>query len=329
MISIRHTVTELERYEQERTAAVECYHQAILNLAHYTIEISPEITGPQRQYLKTLAGTVANATADVLAESQGTLRGLLRDYRDKAAGFLGQMRQELAATTRALEELMDSLAQSDGDNEARLKTNLVRLREVAGRPEAAAVRASLLATAGKLEEGLEEVRKQHQLALAQFQVEIRMLHQRIDSLEAASAIDSLTKLCGRTEMEEHIRSTEPGYCLLLARVSGLSLAKTRFNGDVARQLVAAFVRRLRNCLPPGTMLGRWGNEEFIALVNVPKIQAIKLTQSIGEQLSGPYACVKDGKTVRPAIQLSMAAVESAGSTPKHVLEQVGMFLTGD
>jgi GGDEF domain-containing protein len=328
VISIGHSIAELERYERERNAAVACYRTAIQNLAQYTVDLTRDLTEPQRKYLEALAATVTPGSEQTLAESQGTLRGLLRDYRDKAARYLAEMREELIGTTRALEEILDSLSQSDGDSESRVRAAAVKLREVAELPAAEAIRSTLLSAAGSIDEGLDQIHKQHQLAIAQFQVEIRMLHKRIDSLEAAETIDSLTKLCGRSEMEERLKSAPPGYCLLLARASGIRLAESRFGAEVAGELAGAFVRRLRNCLHPTALIGRWSTEEFVALISVPKTEAIKLAKFVGEQLSGSYACIRNGKTVRPSLQLSVATVESAGSTPDRVRQQVAAFLVG-
>jgi len=55
MISIRNSVAELERCYKERDVAVDCYLTAIRNVAHYTIELTPEISEPQRIHLGALA----------------------------------------------------------------------------------------------------------------------------------------------------------------------------------------------------------------------------------------------------------------------------------
>ena len=46
-----------------------------------------------------------------LEESRATLRGLLRDYRDKTSHYLNILRGDLNAAALALEEILDSLGQ--------------------------------------------------------------------------------------------------------------------------------------------------------------------------------------------------------------------------
>src|ERR1035441_1129760 len=87
MISIRSSLTELERCHQIRAVVLDCYVLAIKNIAHYAIELDEQLTGPHRKYLETLATEVAADAGDAAVESRATLRGLLRDYRDKATQY--------------------------------------------------------------------------------------------------------------------------------------------------------------------------------------------------------------------------------------------------
>ena len=96
MISIQQNLSELEKTHQMRQIALECYLAAIGNMAHYAVDLESAITGPHRQYLSNLAAELAAASPEALSESRSTLRGLLRDYRDRAARYLGDLRNQLS-----------------------------------------------------------------------------------------------------------------------------------------------------------------------------------------------------------------------------------------
>jgi GGDEF domain-containing protein len=315
-------MTEMEICNQERNAAVECYVTAIRNVAHYAIEFDDEATGPFRKYLTVVAGEAARADPVVLGETRSTVRGLLRDYRDKASHYLRDLREELGSTMRSLQEILDSLLESDGDHENRLRTTVGRLRQ--------ATDPDVLAAANAIEDSMEQVRKQHQFAVSQFLAEIRMLHKRIDSLERAASIDNLTKLLTRVEIEDHIRTIERAdYGLLLVKLSGFRAAGVQYNREVAAELAGAFAKRLRNSLPANAAISRWSEEEFVALVaGMTNADAAANAKWVADHLSGPYACLQGGKSVRPMIELTVAIVNSEGQTAGRVLEQVEEFLTG-
>jgi GGDEF domain-containing protein len=306
----------LDRTDRLRQTAFDCYVAAIQDTAHYAIELEEALTAPHKGHLETLAAEAVGTDAASLMGTRATFRGLLRDYRDKASEFIQTLREELASGARALEEILKSLSLSDGDHETRLRGSIERLRQISGSPEGAGVRTALLAASEAIGNSVEDMKKQHELSIAQFQMEIHMLHKRIDSLEMAAMIDSMSKLFSRAEMEERIRSANgETYTLLLIRASGLRLAEAHFGPAVAAELAGAFGKRLRNSLPPETVLGRWGAEEFVAKAQMAKHKAITASKWVTENLSGPYSCLKDGKTVRPSLQISVATVDRQPGEP--------------
>lgn len=330
MTSIKSSLNELERSHQIRTAVLDCYVLAIKNIAHYAVELDEELTGPHRKHLNSLATEVATGTSESLTDSGSTLRGLLRDYKDKASQYLGHLRDELAGTARNLEEILESLGQADGDHETNLRASLGKLRQVAATPGYSVLGTVISTTADSIENSLEQVRKQHQLTTSQFLVEIRMLHKRIDALESAAAIDEVTHFATREELAEHVRAAPAGqYSLLLVSARGLRHAEVQFGKEVGDALAGAFAKRLRNSLPVSTVIARWGPEEFAVMFTAKKSEGLASAKWIGENLSGAYACLKSGKTVHPVLQLTVGIVETtAHETPERILERAGVFLVG-
>jgi GGDEF domain-containing protein len=319
----------LEPKSAERGLALDCYLSAIRVLAHYAIDLEEELTGPYKKYLNALADDTEAGTPEALLESRGTLRGLLRDYRDKASAYLNQLRQELAETAGALQRILDILAQSEGDHEIHLRKALQTLRELArGAPDGSLLPA-LRETADTIEQSLAELGRSQQLTVSQFLVEIGLLHKRIDALEAAVSVDALTKLFNRAEIEQCLRSAETG-SLLLLRVEGFGQATTHFSPEVAKELAGAFIKRLRNSVLPDSILGQWGEEKFAVIVPAPKEEALASAQWIGDHLSGAYACLQGGKTVRPRIQVHTEVLELAlDRDADETLERVAQVFAND
>ena len=186
MISIRDSVNDLERCHEVRDLALDCYRSAIKNIAHYAIPLEEEITTTHKEYLAAVVTSLDTPTPSpaALQESRATLRGLLRDYRDRTAQYLQGLREELSGTARALREIMDGLGQAEGDHDVQLRNALLLLRGVPLQ-DVDRTRETIQGAAKTIEVSLDQVRKQHQLTIAQFLVEVRMLHKRIDSLESA------------------------------------------------------------------------------------------------------------------------------------------------
>jgi diguanylate cyclase (GGDEF)-like protein len=186
-----------------------------------------------------------------------------------------------------------------------------------------------LAAAATIESSLEEVRKQQRLSVAQFVTEIGILHKRIDALESAASIDRLTQLFNREEMEARISGARPAkMSVLLLKAGGLRAAETQFGRDVAEELAGAFAKRLHNSLPSTAVIGRWSEEEFLAILEADQPETAALARRISDGLAGSYACLKAGKTVRPMIHLRVGVVNPGTDDVERVLQRVGEFLNG-
>lgn len=322
MISIQQNLTELENAHQFRKTAIECYVDAVSNMAHYAVDLDASITAPHRQYLSTLAAGLADPSPEALAGSRSTLRGLLRDYRDRAAGYLAGLRDQLSSTAQALREMVDGLSQCDIDQHDQLRTALLHLREVASSPEGRAVAPVVKASADAIELSLEQIRKQHKFTISQLQTELRLLHNRIDSLEATVVTDEASHFSNRRFLCEYLgASPAEGACFITLKMRGLGEARARFGAAIADDVLATFGRRMRNTVPKDAIIGRWGEQEFLAIVPAAANPSDKnLIQRFGEHLSMPYACMSDGKVVRVPITVTAECMAFPPGTPAEQIQ---------
>jgi GGDEF domain-containing protein len=324
MISLLNSISDLENCHQSRDLALDCYLAAIRNMAQYAVELGIEATALHRKYLEDVAEQVSLGTVNALRESRAIVRGLLRGYFDQTSNYLSAQRQDLSDAAAALERTMEALSQTDGDLGVQLRGAITRLRTVSG--DAKSVRETVFAVASSIETSLEQMRKQHELTAAQSSIEIRMLHKRIDKLETAAAIDKLTQLFNRDEMETRIRSLDATtMSILLLKAGGLSTTEARFGSEVAEQLAGAFAKRLRNILPPTAVIGRWSEDVFMAMLQADRLEASALAKRISENLAGTYACLKAGKTVHPAIHLRMGVVDPRADSAERLLQWAAEF----
>ncbi len=328
MISLKHSIDDLAKSEELRKLVLDCYLAAIKNVAHYAIELDDGVVGPYKDSVNALVVDVEKGTPDGLLESRASLRGLLRNYRDKASEYLNQLRGELANTASALQRILDTLSLPEGDHEIRLQKAVKAIREICDSAAATPVRSALRTAIDTIEHSLEEMRAQQQVTISQLLVEIGLLHKRIDALESAVSIDNLTKLFTRVEMEHRIRSAETAGSIMLIRVQGFRLAQTKFQPEVAQELAGAFTKRLRNCLLPNALIGRWAEEEFLVVLSTPKEETMASAQRVAAQLSGSYVCLQNGKAVRPSIQLDVAVLDLVPHQAESTLKKIGQFLKG-
>src|SRR5215472_17213859 len=148
----------------ERNLALECYVSAIRNIAHYAVDVEPELAASHRKYLEELADSVEAGKPESLEESGATLRALLRDHRDKTSRHLNLLRGDLNSAADALAEMLQALGDADGEQGEQLRSSLHALRRAPGE-DCVTIRDTVVSAADSIETSLTRVRKRHQMAV--------------------------------------------------------------------------------------------------------------------------------------------------------------------
>ncbi len=289
---------------------VESYVTAIRNAARYAVGLDPSITDPYRKELMEFATRTAQADARQIDAGKSDLRSIFRNYRDRADKYLTHLRSELTETATAFQTLAESYTAVEGDQDAILRKGLFRLREAALAIEDIEVRKNVLSAAETIELALDQLHKQHQATVAQFVTEMHLLHARIDQLEQAAAIDQMGSLLSRSQMEQRLLAPSLPLTLLLVKARHLRACETAHNTEIYAQMISAFVQRLRNGLPPNSQIGRWEDEQFLAITPATESEAEARARWASNYLSGSYVCRSGGKAIVPELEVSAGALFS-------------------
>ena len=330
MVSIRESLTELERAYELQSTLLECYSSAIRSMEQYAVEIDDEITPSHRRHLAAIqADLAAQSSVEQWAGTRSLLRNELRDYRDRAAAFLAALRKELSDKADALQAMVESMASADGDHEQDLHAAIARLRTVAASPAAVPVSAALNEISNNVQTSIEQLRKQHQLTIGQFMVEIKTLHKRIETLESAARKDVLSGMLSHAEIVNHLVSeTGQGkaFSLLALRLCNLPIIQRQFGNAIRNETISAFSKRMNGLLPPNSILGRWSDDGFLAVLSIDKIEAMALAKRLAQHVTGIYVCMENGKPQRPDLLVNVAVIDhAAGNTYESLVHRLNQL----
>lgn len=113
LISILKTATELDRLEELRKAAAECYALAVRSVSQYAVEIDPHLTPEFRRRMAEIERLwLAADDARGMRTAQASLRGELREYRDRSRDQLTRLRKQLEAAAVAMASFADGVDSS-------------------------------------------------------------------------------------------------------------------------------------------------------------------------------------------------------------------------
>ena len=322
MISLKQSVSELDRLESLQRASMECYRVAVDATGRNAVEIDPATTREFREELRALAGEVGGAgSADELRRSRVTFLAALEDYSGKAGRYVSALREKVSATTRALAQVVESIRRGSED-ERRMQLGLGQLHAIAQDPDIARICPELNRAVATVEESFSQIKKHNQLVVTQLRGEIDSLHEALDSAREEAARDPVSGVLNRNGLLSRIREEiNRGrlFSLVFVWASNLEYVHRRYGSEVRDQTLARFGRRLVEMAGPDAGVGRWGEDRFAVLVSRPKPEAMWLTESFSQELPGPYAVEQGGRSREIRVRLKTGVIETPPGTAESKL----------
>jgi GGDEF domain-containing protein len=319
LISIRKSVDDLSRLEalEKREALAkaigDCYALAIHSTAHYAVEVDPALATAFRDHLKGIEEqSLAAISVQQLHVVQSSFRGELREYRDKSNEQLVKMRREVESATAAMSIFADTVSSSGEDHEKEVANQLKILASATRSDDIREIRGSIGAVVTGIQSSVEQMQRCNQLVILQLQDEIRVLHQQFEQERKALFTDRSSGAWNRQKVDIHLdnvlRQNQP-FCMLLIAVRNLKRIESQHSRTVFEGALQALISRLRAITGDEAVIGRWAEDQFVAIVDVPPGRAIPLSAEATRKLSGGYAIQENGLSHTVAVQVTAGVID--------------------
>ena len=167
--------------------------------------------------------------------------------------------------------------------------------------------------------------------IAKLRGEMSAVQERLDEVEKLAETEPLTGLLNRRGLERRVAA------LIAARreFSILLLDLNRFKGINDRhghlcgdEVLALFGARLAAEVRPGDPVGRWGGDEFLAVLCLPYQEAVTRSGQISKKVCGRYILPgHNGLKLEVSATVGLSP-HRAGQTSKEVFAAADLLLYG-
>ena len=342
MISIRKSVDDLDRLQELEKreglskAILECYTMAIDASAHYAVEIDPTLAAEFRAHLSVLEDqSRAVVSADQVRAAQSSFRGELRDYRDKTAAELKKMRQEVENATAAMVIFAETVATNGQNHENEVSTQLHNLELTKKSTSIEEIRSGIGAAVTGIQSSVQLIQRSNQLLVAQLQDEIRVLHKQIEQERRALYTDRASGAWIRQKIDTHIDNLlrqNQSFCMLLVSVRNLKRIESQHSRTVLEGTQTALVARFAAITGDNAIIGRWSQDQFVAVLDAAPGYAISLSNEANSKLSGIYTVQENGQAQKVTVQATTGVIDrsvgASADTFHRRLEQLASAISG-
>ncbi len=325
LISIRKATSDLDRIAELLEAAKATYEHAIRSAGQYAIELNPADADLFRQHLEVIRQQVPNTNdPEEWKTLEASFRGELRDFRDRSAGQLAEMRGEVKAAVDTMQIFAEAVHQSGEDHEVKMHGAINQLKALAQVTSLEQLQAGVVAATSAIAESVQLMRKSHQLAVAQMRDEVRLLHKQIDVERRAVYLDRATGVWNRQKMDalifRHLEG-EKTFIILLVCICNLKQMDQRYSQNVVSGALKALLQRFAGMLGENVVLGRWSEDHFAAILEGDANSAMSISRETGSRLTGSYSVQEQGLSKSVNLQVSSGIIERTQNTTAGMLEQ--------
>ncbi len=329
MISIFRNAESLSvaELEQREIALRECYGLAIHSIAHYAVEVDASLAANFRGHLKAIEEqSRAASSADQLRSAQSSFRGELREYRDQSAVHLQKMRQEVVNATAAMTIFANAISSSGEDHEKHVSSHLHSLESTAQSGNIEDLRGAISTAIVEIQSSVEQIQRSNQLVVSQLQDEIRVLHLQFEQDRTALFTDRSSGSWNRQKIDIHLdnllRQNQP-FCLLMVRIRNLKRLESQHSRTVVEGTLKALISRFAAITGDEAIIGRWTEDQFVAVLDMPSGRAIPLSTGASSKLSGSYAVQENGLSQTVTLQATAGVIDhNSTADPSTFLQKL-------
>jgi diguanylate cyclase (GGDEF)-like protein len=326
----RHTEPEDARHAVAASpvlpVALEAYRSALEEFGNSSLDACPALGDALRKELQRIeerltpeAGLeeISGAEKSVSQQLRSWGKRTARHYRDKAS----EIKDLLLVLTRATESV------GDRDQRCAQQMNDVteRLRKVADLDDISEIRLAIESSAAELKTSIERMTSEGKAAIAQLRAEVSNYQAKLEEAESLASSDSLTGLRNRLYFESQLdkrMDTMLPFCIAIVDVNGFKQVNDVHGHLVGDELLKQFSAELKSACRSTDLIGRWGGDEFIILLDSALADAEAQIERLRKQVMKNYTVAGRSGSLTLPITASIGLAERSSREPlKDLIER--------
>jgi len=311
--------------EELLRSALEGYRAAVAAMGKYGAQAYPHLGQELQQSLVSLqAQLCADATPSLIQQTEQQVENQLQQWSTRTSEHLKLKTAEAKEIMVILAQTAQSLSERDQRYAKKFFDLTTRFQAIACLEDLTEVRQALLESAGELRTSTKEMETDGKHSVSTLREQLSAYQTRLEEAEHLAFRDELTGLPNRREVERQLdRRVGQGqpFCIMLFDLNGFKEINDGHGHLAGDQLLKQFASELRSSLWPANVIGRWGGDEFIAILDCGLDAASSHLDGARKWIFGEYKIDVGGKMRR--VRVDGAIGVAAWQPGDTILEVLG------
>jgi diguanylate cyclase (GGDEF)-like protein len=294
------------------------YRSSLRAMGNCSLNACPALGEELQQSLgRVEENLTVEATCKSVEAAEKNVQWQLQDWGRRAAEHSRQRTGEIKEILIVMARTAESVGERDQRCARQIHEVTSELQNIANLEDLTLIRSSLKRSAAELKSSIERMTAEGKTAVEKARAEIRDYQTKLEKAEQVASCDSLTGLRNRRCVEDLIERRIEARLPLCVAILDLDDFK-KVNDDhghlVGDQLLKQFARELKSACRSSDVVGRWGGDEFIILLDCSMTEGRAQIERLRDWVCGNYTI--ESKLGR----LKLSAVASIG-VAEHKVEE--------
>jgi diguanylate cyclase (GGDEF)-like protein len=297
------------------TATIGSYCSTLREVARCSVEVCPAHGQQLNDGLGKVVEELAHAkSAEAMASVEESARIQVRDWGHRTARHYQQKAAEVKDILLAMARTAESVGESDQLCAQQIDAVTTQLRNIANLDDLTQIRTSIQRSAADLKSSIERMTAEGKAALEHLRTEVSSYQAKLEEAEKIAWRDALTHLGNRLwvegQIEARIAAGSP-FCVSILDIDQFKRVNDEHGHMVGDQLLKQFAAELRSASRSTDVIGRWGGDEFIVVMNCGLAEAEAQIDRVSKWVCGNYTLSGGATQVRLLVHASIGVAESS------------------
>ena len=274
------------------------YRAALEAMGNSGVQACPPLGTKLQLGLWNLQSQLADETTPSrLQETEARVAAELHQWGEQSAEYYRRKTEEF----KEIMMIMARTAEAVGDRDLHYSTQLTgfttRLQTLATMDDLTKIRDSLVSSANELQDGVNQMVRDGEQVVARMRGELCQYQAKLEAAERLASVDSLTGLQNRRRLEAALQlrvARGRTFSVLIFDLNGFKRVNDTYGHVAGDEVLKQFATELRAAFRAMDDVGRWGGDEFIAVVDCGLEDARQHAGRVRKWVCGDYSVSVEG-----------------------------------
>jgi diguanylate cyclase (GGDEF)-like protein len=303
---------------------LDSYRAALIAMGCCGAQACPALGPELQQGLTDLAEHLSRTvTPPLVKETEERVEEQLKEWGGQTAEYFQQRACEVKEILMVLARAAESVAERDQHYAKQFEEFTTRLQAMARLEDLPQIRASLMRGAQELKACVDKMEQDGRESVKTLRGQVSTYQAKLEEAEQRASRDCLTGLDNRhsveMKMQRRIAEKLP-FCMTMLDLNGFKQVNDTYGHLAGDNLLKQFATELRSASRSTDVVGRWGGDEFIVVLDGGLAEAKVHIERLQKWVFGEYTVQLGTDTHKVHMDAAIGLVEwQPGETIKEVL----------